>query len=120
MALLILILIFCLYVGNSFALVNSFGGLRIAHVHSKISLGTLSMAIKVECNSGEAIEDIMKKFKRACNQSGHLMELKVKEQWETAAEKKKRKRTRSKLLNRIERTNDRYERRSFGGTEYNS
>ena len=78
------------------------------------------MSIKVECNPGDAIDDVLKKFKRACNQKGHLMELKFKEQWETAADKKKRKRTRAKLLNRIERTNDRYERKSFGGTEYNS
>lgn len=78
------------------------------------------MSIKVNCQAGEAIEDVMKKFKRACNQSGHLMEIKFKEQWETAAEKKKRKRIRARLLNKIERTNDRYERRAFSGSEYNS
>lgn len=78
------------------------------------------MSIKVHCEPNDAIEDITKKFKRACNQSGHLMELKFKEQWETAAEKRKRKRERSRLLNKIERTNDRYERRTFGGAMYNS
>lgn len=78
------------------------------------------MAVKVTCSGEEPIEDVVKRFKRACNQSGHLMEMRFKEQWETAAEKKKRKAIRSRLLNRIERTNDRYEKRSFGVSEYNS
>lgn len=83
-------------------------------------ISQLPMSIRIECCPGDVIDDIIKRFKRACNQKGHLMELKYKEQWETAAEKRKRKKTRSKLLNRIERTNDRYERKSFGATEYNS
>lgn len=78
------------------------------------------MAVKVTVSNDEPIEDVVRRFKRACNQSGHLMEMRFKEQWETAAEKKKRKAIRSRLLNRIERTNDRYEKRSFGVSEYNS
>lgn len=48
------------------------------------------------------------------------MDLRFKEQWETVAEKKKRKFKRNAQLNRIERTNLRYEQRAYGGSEYNS
>ena len=89
------------------------------HVNRQVWKG-FPMSIKVTCLPNESIEDTIKKFKRACNQSGHLMEMKFKEHWETAAEKKKRKKIRSRLLNKIERTNDRYERRAFGVSEYNS
>jgi hypothetical protein len=51
---------------------------------------------------------------------GHLMDLRFKEHWETAADKKKRKAERARQLNRIERTNDRYERRNDNASEYNS
>jgi hypothetical protein len=47
------------------------------------------------------------------------MDLRHKEQWETAAEKKKRKTIRARFLNRIERTNDAYENKAFG-TVYNT
>lgn len=68
----------------------------------------------------EALENVLKRFKRAVNQSGHLMELRHKELWETAADKRKRKAERARQLNRIERTNDKYERRNDGTSEYNS
>ena len=61
-----------------------------------------------------------RRFKRATNQSGHLMDLRFKEYWETAADKKKRKAEKARLLNRIERTNDKYERKADGASEYNS
>lgn len=48
------------------------------------------------------------------------MDLRYKEQWETAAERKKRKHERARLLNRIERTNDMYERKYEGVSEYRS
>lgn len=68
----------------------------------------------------EALENVLKRFKRAVNQSGHLMELRHKELWETAADKRKRKAERARQLNRIERTNDKYERNRDGTSEYNS
>lgn len=40
--------------------------------------------------------------------------------WETAADKKKRKTESARMLNRIERTNDRYEKKADGASEYNS
>jgi hypothetical protein len=42
-------------------------------------------AVKLIVNDEEPIENIVKKFKRACNQSGHLNDLRNKEQWETGA-----------------------------------
>jgi hypothetical protein len=48
------------------------------------------------------------------------MDLRFKENWETAADKKKRKAEKARLLNRIERTNDKYERKADGASEYNS
>jgi hypothetical protein len=48
------------------------------------------------------------------------MDLRFKEQWETAADKRKRKAEKARLLNRIERTNDKYERKAGGASEYNS
>jgi ribosomal protein S21 len=119
--LFLLMVLGCICVVPSFSLMR--GGL--AHVPIVRSVvhrygSDLWMSVKVECNPAEPIEETIKKFKRACNQSGHLMELKAKEHWETAAEKLKRKMTRSKLLKRIERTQDRYERRAHGGREYNS
>jgi hypothetical protein len=48
------------------------------------------------------------------------MDLRFKEQWETAADKRKRKHERARQLNRIERTNDKYERRADGASEYNT
>jgi ribosomal protein S21 len=68
----------------------------------------------------EPIENVIKRFKRAVNQSGHLMELRHRELWETAADKRKRKFERARQLNRIERTNDKFERRNEGAPEYNS
>lgn len=80
----------------------------------------LKMGVKVMVGEEEAVEAVVRRFKRACNQSGHLMELRNREQFENNAEKKKRKAARSKLLRRIERTNDKYEDRSFGKSEYSS
>ena len=77
-------------------------------------------AVKLVCSEEEPIENALRRFKRAVNQSGHLMELRHKELWETAADKRKRKAVRARQLNRIERTNDRYERRADGLSEYNS
>lgn len=78
------------------------------------------MTIKLIVDENEPIEEALKRFKRAVNQSGHLMTLRHKEMHETVAEKKKRKRERARVLDRMERTNDRYERMNNGGSEYNS
>ena len=48
------------------------------------------------------------------------MDLRFKEQWETAAEKRKRKAVKARLMDKIERTNDKYEKRASGVSEYNS
>jgi len=80
----------------------------------------LNMAVKLVCNDEEPIENTLRRFKRSINQSGHLMAMRNKEMWETAADKKKRKAESARMLNRIERTNDRYERERDGSKEYNS
>jgi ribosomal protein S21 len=71
-------------------------------------------------NSDEPIENVLKNFKRKVNQSGHLMDMRFREQWETVAERKKRKLVRNRQLDRIERTNERYDRMAEGASEYNS
>jgi small subunit ribosomal protein S21 len=78
------------------------------------------MGLKLVFNEEEPIENALKRFKRGINQSGHLMDLRNKEQWETAADKRKRKMEKARLLNRIERTNDKYEKKADGVSEYNS
>ena len=78
------------------------------------------MGVKLEYNDDEAIENALRRFKRAVNQSGHLMDLRFKEQWETKAEMAKRKKVKSNLMKKIERTNDKYENRAAGRNEYNS
>ena len=78
------------------------------------------MGIKIMVTEEEPIENVLRRFKKSVNQSGHLMELRFKEEWENAHDKKKRKTERCKQLNKIERTNDKYERRYDGVSEYNS
>lgn len=76
--------------------------------------------IKVTAGEDEPIENTLRRFKKTVNQSGYLMDLRFKEFWETTADKKKRKQERARQLNRIERTNDKYERRNEGASEYNT
>ena len=57
-----------------------------------LKTGTQLNVVKlVIADDSEPIENVLKRFKRAVNQSGHLMELRHKELWETAADKRKRK-----------------------------
>lgn len=48
-------------------------------------------ATKIICGEDEPIENILRRFKRGVNQSGHLFELRFKEHWENAHDKRKRK-----------------------------
>eukprot|EP01041_Mallomonas_annulata_P002767 gene2767-5451_t len=83
--------------------------------------GELSLSsVKIIPGDDEPIENTLRRFKRGVSQSGHLVELRFKEFWENEHDKKKRKTERNQLLNKIERTNDRYERRNSGEGEYNS
>jgi small subunit ribosomal protein S21 len=87
---------------------------------SSVRTSALSAVKLTISDPEEPIENVIKRFKRAVNQSGHLMELRHRELWETAADKRKRKAERARQLNRIERTNDKFERRNEGASEYNS
>ena len=61
--------------------------------------------IKLEIqDDNEPIENTIKRFKRAVNQSGHLMEMRHRELWETAADKRKRKATRAQAAGRPSRS----------------
>lgn len=75
---------------------------------------------KVLCTEDEPIESILRRFKRGVSQRGHLMELRFKDTWENAHDKRKRKAERCRLLNKLERTNDKIERSRDGESEYNS
>lgn len=81
---------------------------------------TCVSGVKIVPGEEEPIENTLRRFKRGVSQSGHLIELRFKEFWETTQDKKKRKMERARVLNKIERTNDKYERRNDGEGEYNS
>lgn len=70
--------------------------------HFSDSHEELNVSVKVAITDEEPIENTLKRFKRLVNQSGHLMELRFKEQWETSADRRKRKSQRAKQLDRIE------------------
>ena len=46
---------------------------------------------KIIVSEEEPIENVLRRFKRGVNQSGHLFELRFKEFWENNHDKKKRK-----------------------------
>lgn len=85
----------------------------------KNSFAALNVRIKVALSDDEPIENAFKRFKKVVNQSGHLVELRFKEHWENAHDKRKRKAERAQVLNKIERANDRYEKRLETGNDYN-
>ena len=74
--------------------------------------------MKITVPENESIENVLRRFKKAVGQSSHLVELRFKEFHESTGEKRKRKRDRALVLNKIERSNDRYENRYE--QEYNS
>lgn len=77
-------------------------------------------AVKVMISPEEPIENVLRRFKRSVNQSGHLMDLRFKEEWENAHDKRKRKNERNLVLKKMERVNIQYENRAQGVSEYNS
>lgn len=78
-------------------------------------------SVKIQVNDDEPIENVLRRFKRSVNQSGHLMELRFKEEFENNFEKRKRKRERVMVLNKIERQNQQNEKMRAGVyQEYNS
>lgn len=71
--------------------------------------------VRFEFQDEESLDDALKYFRQACSQSGHLQALRVKDQHENAAEKRKRKREQAQFMTRIERNNERYERQYSNG-----
>eukprot|EP01039_Chlorochromonas_danica_P000028 gene28-31_t len=93
--------------------------MAFVHIPAAVRQGTsLAGSVKVIIGKDEPLENALKRFKRATRQSGTLMDLRFREHWETTAEKKKRKATQARFLNRMERVSDKYERRAMGEGEY--
>ena len=63
----------------------------------------LAVKIKVNVGDGEPIESALRRFKRAVNGSGHLMELRHKRYFENPQEKKKRKVKEARIRIKFER-----------------
>mmetsp|Transcript_87107 Transcript_87107/g.251232 ORF Transcript_87107/g.251232 Transcript_87107/m.251232 type:complete len:110 (+) Transcript_87107:78-407(+) len=63
----------------------------------------LAVKIKVNVGDGEPIESALRRFKRAVNSSGHLMELRHKRYFENPQEKKKRKVKEARIRIKFER-----------------
>lgn len=63
----------------------------------------LNVKIKVLVGDGEPIESALRRFKRECNKSGHLMELRHKRFFENPQERKKRKVKEGRMRKKYER-----------------
>ena len=99
-----LILLLCLALVSSFSLPKTFLSSSLTRrglqLDPKLSCNNLIHAfllvtpvnaVKIILSEDEPIESVLKRFKRGVNQSGHLFELRFKEKWENAHDKRKRK-----------------------------
>ncbi|RYH31685.1 30S ribosomal protein S21 [archaeon] len=66
----------------------------------------------------ETLDSAVKRFRRQVRNSGHLMDMRYKEHWETAQAKRKRKAENARRQNKYERMNDRFERKRLGLGDY--
>lgn len=67
----------------------------------------LNVKVKVNVGDGEPIESALRRFKRAVNSSGHLMELRHKRYFENPQERKIRKVKEARMRVKFERMNRR-------------
>ncbi len=74
---------------------------------------SLTMDVKVVAGEGEAMESLLRRFKREVNKSGHLMELRHRRYFEDSQDLKKRKikeqRRRMKMERMQNRKNNRFQ-----------
>ena len=63
------------------------------------------VSIEISVGDGEPIESALRRFKRACQNSGHLQELRHKRYFENSQERKKRKIKEKGLRNKFEKMN---------------
>lgn len=63
--------------------------------------------VQVNCNDGEPVESVIRRFKREVNKSGHLIELRHRRYFENSQEKRKRKLVQARNRKRLERMNKR-------------
>ena len=61
----------------------------------------------MNCNDGEPVESVIRRFKREVNKSGHLIELRHRRYFENSQEKRKRKLVQARNRKRLERMNKR-------------
>ena len=80
----------------------------------------LKVSIKLAVSDKDSTDALLKKLKRCCNQTGHLRELRFKDHWESAAEKKKRKSAQARIRRRFERANERFLKLARGDSEYDT
>ncbi len=82
------------------------------------------MSIKVELNkeTEEPFESSLKRFKRCVSQSGHLYDLRRKDQWESKADKVKRKIQKKIMKRKFDKLSAIFLRKKFGAVvnEYNT
>jgi len=74
----------------------------------------LKAGIKIVVSENDAIENVVKKFKKSCYKAGFIQELRHKQRWETAAEKKKRKTIRARMQRKYVRANLLYQKMQRG------
>merc|ERR1719437_283685 len=67
------------------------------------SCGALHVKIGITLGDGEPIDSAIRRFKRECNKSGHLIELRHKLYFENSQEKRKRKIVQARNRRRLER-----------------
>merc|ERR1719437_113241 len=67
------------------------------------SCGALNVNIGITVGDGEPIDSAIRRFKRECNKSGHLIELRHKRYFENSQEKRKRKIVQARNRRRLER-----------------
>ena len=81
-------------------------------VPGRAQSSSLTMDVKVVAGEGEAMESLLRRFKREVNKSGHLMELRHRRYFEDSQDIKKRKikeqRRRMKMERMANRKNNRF------------
>ena len=70
---------------------NAFVSRALPSQARRSASSSLTMDVKVVAGEGEAMESLLRRFKREVNKSGHLMELRHRRYFEDSQDLKKRK-----------------------------
>eukprot|EP01031_Cornospumella_fuschlensis_P038577 gene38577-46895_t len=109
----ILVLLLVLILSTAFTVPRA-----LARPSTKIAVKVGPGAIHTIIGEDEPLDSAVKRFRRQVRNSGHLMDMRYKEHWETAQAKKKRKAENARRQNKYERMNDRFERKRLGLGDY--